>query len=391
MILGPPSRCRCFEPTGNHVIIGKVVKASCLLAVALLLAGSGAAYSRSQTGPTRLVRTKGPIEAFAQDGGQLAWASINNHEKCPWQVWIRVLSQKKAKLVSKPAGPTCHSDTGFDPAHTTFLALAGKQALWTLWDSGNSTYVDLVTASYTGTRDAKLEELVFDNGLGDGDHLGGIAGDSSTLVYGVATVGLTGPADCDINGTCTAVISGGRVERVAGSSKVAIPGAPAPLMLAAAGHRFAAVVAATASTNGTIGPAAPASVVVKDAVSGAAVGAFSPSGTPLALAFAPSVVAVLEFTAGGRQIEFRTPAGALVRTVAMPAKATALSTSNTRAVFRVGKSIRTVPVAAGPVTTLATAAATPIGLSIEGTRVAWAEDVTMGGVLRGRILSITVP
>jgi hypothetical protein len=368
-----------------------VIKRSCLLAVALLLAGSGAADSRNQASPTRLVRTTGPIEAFAQDGGQLAWASINNHASCPWQVWIRVLSQKKARLVTKPAGPTCHSGTGFDPAHTTYLALAGKRALWTLWESGNSTYVDLVTASYTGTRDAKLEQLVFSNGMGDGNHLGGIAGDSSTLVYGVATVGLTGTADCDVNGTCTAVISAGRVERVTGSGKVAIPGAPAPLMLAAAGHRFAAVVAATASTNGTIGPAAPASVVVKDAVSGAAVGSFSPSGTPLALAFAPSVVAVLESSAGGRQIEFRTPAGALVRTVAVPAKATALSTSNKRAVFRVGKSIKTVRVAAGAVQTIGTAAATPIGLSIEGTRVAWAEDVTMSGVLRGRILAITVP
>jgi hypothetical protein len=367
-----------------------VVKRACLLAVTLLLAGSGAAYSRSQSGPVRLVRTKGPIEAFAQDGRQLAWASINNHAHCVWQVWMRLLKNAKAKQVDKTGGPTCQSDTGFDPAHVTYLALAGKQALWNLWDSGNSTYQTLVSATYAGAHDFQLQQLVFSNGFGDGDHLGGIAGDSSTLVYGVTRVGISGPVDCDESGTCTAVVSGGGVERVTGSGTVAVPGAPPTLMLAAAGHRFAAVVAATASTDGTIGPGSPASVVVRDAVTGAAVGSFSPSGRPLALAFAPSVVAVLESGAGGRKIEFHSPAGALLRTVAVPAGATSLSTTNTRAVFRVGRSIRTVPVAAGSATTLATAAATPVGLSIEGTRVAWAENVTISGVLRGRILALTV-
>jgi hypothetical protein len=367
-----------------------MVKVACLLAAALLLASSGAAYSRSQTGPTRLVRTKGPIEAFAQDGGQLAWASINTHAACNWQVWIRVLKQKKAKLVNKPGGPTCQSDTGFDPAHATNLVLAGKRALWTLWDSGNSTYMDMITASYSGAHDVQLEELEFSNGMGDGAHLDGISGDSSTLVYGVAHVSVVETPGCMDDGTCADTISGGGVNRVVGASKTAIPGAPTPLMLAASGHRFAVVLAATVDAGGNLGPGSPAMVMVKDAVTGFAVGAFSPAQKPLAIAFAPSVVAVLEPAVGGRQIEFRTPAGALLRTVAVPAKATALSTTDTRAVFRVGKSIRTVRVAAGSVHTLATASATPIGLSIEGTRVAWAENVTVHGALRGRIRAITV-
>ncbi len=367
-----------------------MLKLACSLAAALLLFSSGAAYSRNQASTKTLVWAKGPIEAFAQDGSRLAWASIDSHAACPWQVRIRLLGPKKQKIVTKPAGPTCHSDTGFDPAHKTYLALAGKRALWTLRDAGNSTYVQLITASYTGASDIKLDELVYSNGFGDGDHLGGIAGDSSTLAYGVASVAIAGAADCEDTGTCTAVISGGGVERVSGTSKVPIPGSPPSVMLAASGHRVALVVAVTASTAGSIGPDSPATVTVRNAVSGASVGSFSPSGRPLAIALAPSVVAVLESTVGGKRIEFRTPAGALLRRVAVPAKATALSTTNKRAVFRVGKSIRTVRVVGGSVKKVVNAKKTPIGLSIEGARVAWAENLTVHGVLRGRIRAITV-
>jgi len=369
-------------------------KAVLALAAALLLVGTGAAYSRSQARPATLVVSNSPIKAFAQDGNQIAWASLDKHATCPWQVRIRLLGSKKQQLVTKPSGATCRSDSGFDirPSQTPSLALAGKQALWTLRSEGNKTYIDLVTASYGGTKDVIREELVNGTDSGYGDHLGGISGDSSTLVYGVATVKVTGPPDCDLSGTpCKTAISGRGVERVTGTRKVAIPGAPPPVMLAASGHRIALVVAAkVVSGEKRVGPGSPATVKVMDSVSGRSVGSFSVLGEPLALAFAPSVVAVLKSRAGGTQIEFRTPAGALLRTVAVPAGATALSTTNTRAVFSVGKSIRTVRVAGGAVTNLVTAAATPIGLSIEGTRVAWAENVTVQHVLRGRIRAITV-
>jgi hypothetical protein len=367
----------------------QMVRAGLLLAAVLLLTSSGAAYSRSQAHPTTIVTAKGPIAAFAQDGNKIAWASINNHAACPWQVRIRLLGPKKQKIVNNAAGPTCHSDTGFDPSHKTYLALAGKRALWTLFDSGNSTYIRLVTASYAAGADTQLEELVYSNGFGDGDHLGGMAGDASTLVYGVANVGITGPPDCDIDGTCTPVISGGSVKRVVGAGTVSVAGAPAPAMLAAAGNRVAYVVAETATTS-TVGPGSPATVTVENALSGAHIGSFAPLAEPLAIAFAPAVVAVLESTGGGRQIEFWTPAGVLQRTVAVPAAATDISTTNKRAVFRVGKSIRTVRVAGGGVKKVATAAKVPIGLSIEGTRVAWAENVKIHGSERGRIRKITV-
>jgi hypothetical protein len=375
-----------------------MVKVACSLAAALLLISSGAAYSRSQTKPTTLVWSNGPIRAFAQDGGQLAWESYNtsHHADCAEQVRIRLLGPKTQKIVNKPPGPTCNYELEFGPGVSDdegILALAGKRALWTLSGPGDSmeiwrTY--LVTASYAGTRDVGLEYLEYDETDGS-DYLRGISGDSSTLVYGIVKVAESGCGG-DSTSICTSWISGGGVKRVTGAhTTVAIPGAPPPFLLAASGHRVAIIVAKR--DRGGIGPGSPATVVVKDAVTGADVGSFSPAGTPLGIAFAPSVVAVLESTTDGRQIEFRTPTGTLLRTAAVPAKATGLSTTNKRAVFSVGKygkSIWTVRVAAGAVKTIGAAASAPIGLSIEGTRVAWAENVKIHGVQRGRIRAITV-
>ena len=374
-----------------------MVRAVCLLAAALLLGSSGAAYSRSQASPTTLVSTKTTIAAFAQDGDQIAWASVDKHSACTSQVWIRLLGPKKQKLVTKPAGPTCYSNAGFNPYSAGFyrfitpeLVLAGKRALWTVWSdvNGTSAHRYVVTASYAGTRDVALDEFVFDSGC-VGDYLFEISGDSSTLVYGVVSISMVKTPGCKYE-VCDA-ISGGGVERITGTDEVAVPGAPPPFALAASGHRIAVVVAEKSGCYmGGVRPGSPATVKVEDAVSGANIGSFSLMKKPIAIALGPSVVAVLESTAGGRQIEFRTHAGALLRTVAVPAKAEALSTTDKRAVFHVGRSIQTVRVKAGGSTKVASAGNAPIGLSIEGTRIAWAENVVVNHVPRGRIRAINV-
>ena len=361
-----------------------MVKAACLLAAALLLVSSGAAYSRSQVSPTTIVWAEGRIAAFAQDGDQIAWASMNDPVNCT--IRIRLLGSKKQKIVAKPNDLLgCSVGYGMgDPRYQDLhLALAGRRALWTLWDGGNVITATLVTASYDSPRNVQLDELV-NNADYDGDFLGGTSGDSSTLVYGFTSYGFTDEQCPEAGEGCEPVVSGGGVERVTGAHKIEVPSASPSRMLAASGHRIAVVVAGdTANSPG-------ATVVVTNAVAGDTVSSFSPAGTPLGIAFAPSVVAVLESADGERQIEFYTPAGELIRTVAIPDKATALSITDERAVFRVGNSIRSVRVVAGSIQTIGTAAATPIGLSIEGTRVAWAENVKVHGVLHGRIVKVTV-
>ncbi|MEZ5099602.1 MAG: hypothetical protein R3C15_07345 [Thermoleophilia bacterium] len=51
-------------------------------------------------------------------------------------------------------------------------------------------------ATAAGRSDTQLTELVYSNALEEGDHLGGLAGDGGTLVYG--WYGL----DVIVEGTC---------------------------------------------------------------------------------------------------------------------------------------------------------------------------------------------
>ena len=347
-----------------------MLKATGLLAAALLLVSSGAAYSRSQAHPTTLVWANGAIAAFAQDGNQIAWASYSNsvHSHCIPEIRIRLLDKHRAKLVG--CGVT-------EDGKIEHFSLAGRRVLWKEMYCGNFCYQQLATASYS-KRERVLfkDELVWDPEYRSGDSITAAAGDSSTLVYGVATYSYSGGCGEDSTGPCITTVEGS-TNRVTNTGTAEVPGASAPDLLAVSGRRIALT--------------GWDSVAVVDAVTGAHVGSFSSAEGLLDVAFAPSVVAVLEESAaGGRRIEFHSLAGALIRTVAVPAKATDLSTNNTRAVFHVGKSIQTVRVAAGTSTTVATAANAPIGLSIEGTRVAWAENVKIRGVQRGRIRAITV-
>lgn len=371
-----------------------------LLAAGLVLIGSGAAYSSSRAKPATLASANGPIVAFAQDGNQIAWGSIPDYPppRCAAEVRIRLVSKHKQKVITPPSGATCHDEYGWgQPAGPDFFVLAGRRALWETTVCGNYCHIRLTTGSYSAKRDQMLfpdddyERYFYDYEYGTGDYLTAAA-DSSTIVYGVAEIGVA-PSNCgeDSGITCTNVISGGSVNRVTGTDAVEIPGAPPPFRLAASGRRIAVIVAESSSGKGSpVGPGSPARVVVLDAYSGDKTGSFALEGRPEALAFSPTAVGALTSVSEGKQIEFYLPAGEPIRTVSVPAGATSLSMSSTRAVFRVGRSIWTVAIKSGAVKRIATAAKTPIGLSIEGTRVAWAENIKVKQGKRGRVRAITV-
>jgi len=363
-----------------------MVKVACSLVAALLLASSGAAYSRSQAHPTTLVWAGGKIEAFAQDGDQIAWASIpNSQNSCSGGVRIRLLGKHQQKVIACYDGEAAYAN----PASN--FALAGKRALWKTEYCGNYCHQGVVTGSFSGKRARGLEdEVCYEYDPIYGDFINGAAGDSSTLVYGITNVGGVGPCGDNEDWSCTSVVSGGSVKRVTDTGAVTVPGAPPPFILASSGRRIALVVAESASSSGEPGPGSPAHVEVMSAMTGAHVGSFATLGKPYALAFSTTAVGVLVSVSGEKQIEFYSPTGEPIRSVVVPTGATNLSLAGTRAVFRVGKSIRTVGVRTGSVRQIATAKAIPIGLSIEGKRVAWAENVKIHGVLRGRIRAITV-
>jgi hypothetical protein len=154
--------------------------------------------------------------------------------------------------------------------------------------------------------------------------------------------------------------------------------------IAAGGGRIAYVGTGSITKRGKPAPGADLPIEVVDAASGHVVSSVQPQGTPIAIALSGHVLAALERTPLGLRLAWYSPSSGLPigsAPVALAASPT-LTVSDRLVVFHVGRSIRAVEIATGRVKTLITAAAPPIGLSIEGGRLAWAENLKHGARIR---------
>ena len=109
----------------------------------------------------------------------------------------------------------------------------------------------------------------------------------------------------------------------------------------------------------------------------------------MAIGLSANVLALLGRAAGRLVLDwYDVQTGKSLGTLRLaPGAEPSISVADHAIVFRVGLSIRAVDVQSNTVTTVAKAAATPVGLSIAGDRVAWAENVRG----RGRIRAVTLP
>jgi hypothetical protein len=81
-------------------------------------------------------------------------------------------------------------------------------------------------------------------------------------------------------------------------------------------------------------------------------------------------------------IELRTLSGEIMQTFAVDPRVSEISMSGRWIVFCAGKSIQALNTSSGSTNTIAKAAGTVVGLSIEGHRVAWAEQLNGPDVIR---------
>jgi hypothetical protein len=266
------------------------------------------------------------------------------------------------------------------------LALAGTQALWTSYDGGNTLETHVHSGSPTlGER--TVYELFSMPGPADGGYLGGLAGHGATLVFGA-----TGQR-CDNEYDCRRIDVDGSVKRVRADAQD-VAGITPSVMLATSSNRIAVVPAKTPRFYPDIGPpraAEFAPVQVFD-LSGRLISSVVPPGTPRAIALSwPKLAVLFEFPDGSRQIQLydaRTGAywaeagGALFRNVPVTVKRVSVGSSGV--VWAVGSKIYVLR--GGKTQLVWRAKAAPIGLSIEGRRVAWAMNLKG----RGRIVSLTL-
>ena len=341
------------------------------------------------------------IAAFAQDGGLVAWfsrfAPAAGETGCN-EVFVWQLGSGQQQLpAAKFHNVTCNWQipTG-SPVGLAVAGNGGSPALlWTLHEAASKAlrFDYIVGATVADPVERRFQEVAHAN-HGAGLWLGGVAGNDRTLVYAVADVAYKDQVAClstpKAAGACDLKVVGGGVFRIVGrKTPERVPGSVASVAVATSGDDVAYVPAMGASsTDGHPLASADESIEVRKVSDGTRVASFTPTGMPLAVGLSGNTLALVGRKDGrlvltwddivsGRQLgSLRLPAGA----------ATQISVGARDIVFRVGRSIRIVDIATKRQRVLAKAAATPIGLSVTGDRVAWAENIHG----RGRIRAVTL-
>ena len=354
-----------------------------LVAAVGLAAGVAHTAAAPPKAQTLYVRPHGEIKAFAQDGPLISWLAPGR--PCN-TVYVRSLAN--AVQVPLPTQGAARNVTcKWDLTSPVRLAIAGTSVLWTLRETAPIPFDYLVGAAADPAsldREERRFQEVAHTKRGSGLWLGGIAGDHSTLVYGITSVDYEDEAGCLAGtGSCTLKVAGGGVYRIDGRRPELIAGTGPAVGVATSDGSVAYVP--PSSTVGKDGrPAADPEIDVVDARTGTPISSVTTQGPPVALALAPHVLATLERTALGLRVAWYDPGtGAPQGSVAVsPAASPEVTASDQLVVFHVGTSLRAVDVATHQLRVLGRAAAAPIGLSLEGGRLAWAENVNGSGRIR---------
>jgi hypothetical protein len=129
-------------------------------------------------------------------------------------------------------------------------------------------------------------------------------------------------------------------------------------------------------------------VEIRRTATGAIASKFAVGGVPVAVALNSGRVAVIVEIDKRHRLEIRTVSGKPVRSIAVPRNVAAVSLSDRWAVFQAGTLIQALDITTGRVQTVARATGVTLGVSIEGTRVAWGEWRKKGG---NAILAVDLP
>ena len=324
--------------------------------------------------PRTLLTDSGRIHPFAQDAGAVAWIGSG------FSVHVRTLAAKHGSVVGAAV-----QKGGPQRIIGRPLALAGTKALWTSYDGGNTLEVAVHTGSPT-QRDRVVYVLDHMPGPAEGSYLSAVAGHGSTLVFGDAEQG------CDLEYDCRRIDVTGAVRR-ADAAGSAVPDCR---------HRSCSPPRAGGSRSSRRRlPLLPGHRPTESRR--VRLGAGLRPGRSPGLELRPrrhpardrtrvaEAGAPVELPDGSRKIELRDArtggywiVGGEASFTKVPVTVGRVSVGTPGAVYAVGSAIYLVRAQRPQL--VARAAGAPIGLSIEGHRIAWAENVRG----KGRIRTVTV-
>jgi hypothetical protein len=342
-----------------------------LFSIAFAITGFASAGSRAAPRVRMLVSTRKPVAAFAQNGHEVAWG-VERSSGCKAAVHIRSLSSGRERIVT---APRCFDYPFYEPA----LAVAGGNVLWQAGDAvshwGDDT--TLLVAGPSATRAHRL--ALVQQQWGGGQWVTSIVNDKATIAWGYLDSACNmNESDCEETYPIT-----GAVFRLVRGARKAVPQSGPTLDIAVSGDRLALL---PARDSGDVEdewsiPPADGPLVVRSLTSGDLIVEIPPSdGTFREVALSTHTVAVLVKRSDGHYVDrYRVPGGELIDSTAVAANASDLSLAGADAVFRSGRKIELIKAGSTTAVTLAVAAGEPIGLSVSGRRIAWAENLSRGG------------
>jgi hypothetical protein len=347
--------------------------------VASLAAVVSHAATRAQPETVWSSPAHGTIAAFAQDGSELAWFTPGGRT-CNLVHLRSTTAPVEVELPSQAAhNVTCHFVRSTRAPVQLAVAEKINGVLWTLPLQSPLALDYVLGAGVAPRQQAEVRFLeAAHTGRGVGQWLGGISGDAATLAFAVTSVGWTDESGCLAGiAPCTLVKSGGGVYVVRGRSRVHVPGTSAAVEVATSGDTIAYVPTGLIGADGRPQASADLPIDIVRTGTGKRIASVVPQGVPVAIALSAHVLATLEETPLGMRLAWYDAATGRVRG-AVPVPKTAarsLTASDQLVVFHVGRSLRAVSVSTHRVRVLARASAAPIGVSIEGSRLAWAENL----------------
>ncbi len=346
-----------------------------LLAVPLLLvalsagAETGPAAGRLKpVKPRTLVAVDELIQSFAQSGDAVAWIDSRDH------VYVKRLSKSARSFVGSALGVGNRATLEYKP----LLTLAGTRAFWTTYDGGNSVEI-AIYVSAPGKKRSLVDVIGSDpDGSGTGGYFASLVSDGTRLVYGWALVYVPGggyPTDCtqlELGNEGVKVITGPPYNY---GRPVRIPAMPAVMMLDASQGRIAVVPATWQVPPGDrcagLGVGENGPVEVYD-LAGTRLARVAPAGTVEAVALSwPQVAVLVRRHDGTKAIErYDARTGALLTATIVSSKVSEITMGTRGIAYSAGSSIYLLSGSKPMLVWRSTGA--PIGVSIEGRRIAWA-------------------
>lgn len=309
--------------------------------------------------PRTLVHLETAILGFAQDGSRIAWVTPRS------AVVVRNAAGGEATTIGSLFLPSLGYGCSWPPS-VCGLTLAGDRTLG--WVVAEMQFKTLVTASLARRGSRKVETIVK-------GRLVGPRGDGADLIYGVAWSSKDSAPR----------VTGGRVVRLIGERVKLLRSISAPALLDVSTARLAVVPAVRLASGNIDAPVVGApNVQIRDARTGRLRQTIELGGTPVAIALSSELIAALIKPPSGHALieRYAVKGGRKLGSTTVPDSiALELDAALGVVVYRAGRTISTLN-ERGMSHVLARARGLPLGLSIEGRRVAWAENVDGRGYVR---------